>query len=74
MEWFQEMRECRYMTQEVACGKQFVGTKTSKYCATHADQARREKQRVYAKRQNAFRKAQRAIERGGVPLPTGNGR
>lgn len=73
MEWFEELRECRYM-DEVACGKQFVGTKTSKYCADHADQARREKQRIYAKRQNALRKALRAIGGCGVPVPTGTGR
>ena len=74
MEWFEEMRECRYMTQEVPCGKQFLGTKTSKYCADHAAQARREKHRIYVKRQNALRKALRAIGGGGVPLPTGKGR
>lgn len=70
MEWFELSVKCRYVINGSECGKEFVGTRTGKYCPTHVVEARKKKQQDYARRQNQRRKAARAIApAGGAVTP-----
>lgn len=66
MEWFELPVKCRYVIDGSECGREFVGTRTGKYCPAHVVEARKKKQQDYARRQNQRRKAARARERVGV--------
>lgn len=61
MEWFQLPVKCRYVIDGAECGREFVGTRTGKYCPTHAVEARKKKQQDYVRRQNQRRKVARRL-------------